>query len=128
MKPTDEDDVVRMITDELLAHGEFSSIPANNRANAELAAKAALDIALSAAGVKPREWQSMDNAPTDGTPFVALEIRGGEIHVRVYKYEGHPNYWHCKREGVCIRPQYQGRFVWINLPDSILSALTTEGE
>ena len=76
-------------------------------------------------------WQSMDIAPTDGTPFVALEINEGskEVYARVYRYVGHPNYWHCKRHGVCIRPQYQDRFVWAHLPadyeSRILSALVT---
>ncbi len=36
--------VLRTVTDELLGHGEFSSMPGQNRVNAEAAAKAVIDI------------------------------------------------------------------------------------
>lgn len=63
-------------------------------------------------------WRSMDSAPINGTPFVALERwkEGSKARARVYKYTGHPNYWHCQREGVCIRPSYQDQYVWAPLP------------
>lgn len=80
------------------------------------------DVAEIAAAIfaerQRNQWQPMDTAPKDGTEFVAIERREGALglYARVYKYEGHPNYWHSKREGVCIRPDYQDRYVWAALP------------
>lgn len=42
--PEIEDDLIKAITNELMAHGEFSTIQANNRPNAEVAARAVLGI------------------------------------------------------------------------------------
>ncbi|TDW20513.1 hypothetical protein EV128_125143 [Rhizobium azibense] len=68
-------------------------------------------------------WQTMDTAPQDGARFVAVEINSRhEIeYARVYKWEGPPNYWHCRREGVCIRPDYQERYRWMPLPALVAS-------
>lgn len=41
------DAMVERAADELVAHGEFSSIPSHNRGNAEIAARAVLTAALS---------------------------------------------------------------------------------
>lgn len=74
-------------------------------------------------------WRSMESAPTDGTPFVALERwkHSGAVYARVYKYEGHPNYWHSRREGVCIRPDYQGQYVWAPLPTEYVADMKEKG-
>lgn len=51
--------LIQAVTDELLAHGEFSSA-GNNRLNAEIAAKAVIDIVLAAqpaSSLRPTEEQ-----------------------------------------------------------------------
>jgi hypothetical protein len=63
------------------------------------------------------EWKNMDSAPCDGTEFIAMTTwRSGRKSVEIYKWEGAPNYWHCPERGVCIRPDYQDKYVWIDLP------------
>lgn len=42
--PEIEDNIIKAITNELMAHGEFSANHANNRPNAEVAARAVLGI------------------------------------------------------------------------------------
>lgn len=76
--------------------------------------------ALSAQVQDVAGWQSMDSAPTDGSEFVAGRryAPDGEFVVHTYKWVGEPNYWSSKRNGVCIRPQYQDDFVWCPLPAS----------
>lgn len=56
-------DIVELVTDELLAHGEFSS-GANNRSNAREAARAVLDIIRGHSGVQtaePNDQRAADN-------------------------------------------------------------------
>jgi hypothetical protein len=71
-------------------------------------------------------WRTMDSAPVDGSPFVAVDISRYPVleHVHVYKWDGPPNYWHCRRLGICIRPDYQDRYRWASLP---ALATATEG-
>lgn len=71
--------------------------------------------------VKATVWQTMDSAPQDGTEFLAISCyESGRTSAAVYKWEGPPNYWHARREGVCIRPEYQERFHWVPLPGSAI--------
>lgn len=75
-------------------------------------------------------WRGMDTAPTDGTEFIAAERweRTGKVRVRVYKYDGHPNYWHCREDGVCIRPEYQSRYVWTPVPAALSTRKGSAGD
>lgn len=64
------------------------------------------------------EWKKMDFAPRDGTAFLAVDISRYPVieWANIYKWEGHPNYWNCRRHGICIRPEYQDRYRWVPLP------------
>jgi hypothetical protein len=61
-------------------------------------------------------WRTMESAPKDGTPFVAIRRWPTRIECQVYRWVGHPNYWHCKDAGICIRPEYQEQHLWCPLP------------
>jgi hypothetical protein len=67
------DDLVREITAELLAHGEFSHIPGNNRPNAELAAKAILEIVERH---QSKEIEALRSALEDGDNVHLNMLRG----------------------------------------------------
>ncbi|TIR87382.1 MAG: hypothetical protein E5X05_01420 [Mesorhizobium sp.] len=77
---------------------------------------------------KALEWQTMDSAPKDGSWFAAMRRwPSGTVDVHVYQWEGAPNFWIERDRNVCIRPDYQDRYLWAPLPAASPSALTDGG-
>ena len=64
------------------------------------------------------EWRSdWENAPKDKT-IIAVGRYGDEWGgPNEYVYAGPPNHWSCKFHGVCIRPDYWDRYVFIVKPE-----------
>ena len=87
--------------------------------------KSAVQSALLALRSRPAsalpvvgEWRSdWENAPKDKT-IIAVGRYGDEWGgPNEYVYAGPPNHWSCKFHGVCIRPDYWDRYVFIVKPE-----------
>jgi hypothetical protein len=76
--------LVRAVTDELLAHGEFSSA-GNNYPNAKIAAKAVIDIVIAAQQASPLLAVGVEPVARahislhDDGPYAELEVLNGEL-------------------------------------------------
>lgn len=86
-------DIVERVTDELLAHGEFSANPNNNRPNAREAAKVVVEMVTRAAS----EWRHISTAPRDGQLAIVyrpLAHKSGDQPVAVKRLiEGNHHCW-----------------------------------